>query len=236
MSGVLVAVLLASARTWALLRMQASWRVAIGPSWGLVAAGLAVIVGVLALLRGQLPMTLELSWFELLGALAFELLLGAVIGLVVALPGWALIGAAEESAGQLECGEGVARVVVLLSLAGALELGVHRFVWIGLLEGVNRFPLGEPLAWGQAILCIDLIGACVTWCCLALALATPVLLSRMLVELCLATLRPGGVASVDLHAVLGPGLRVGVGLLALAAAWSAYPQAFARGVVSMGGP
>jgi hypothetical protein len=57
-----------------------------------------------------------------------------------------------------------------------------------------------------------------------------VLLTRTIVSLCLASLGRERHGSFELVDVLAPGVRLGAGLVALGAAWSAYPEAFARGM------
>jgi len=235
--GLGAAVLLASARIWALLRVQASWRAALGWRWDWIAAGVAVSVAGIALVRGQLG-GFELDGVApLVAALGFELVLGSVIGLAVSLPGWALVGAAHESEANLEVrglsGAGsVASLVVVATLAAGLSLGLHRPLLAGLLGSFDRFALASPRAWALAIEpgLPWLIDALVGVTALALALATPVLLTRVLVELGVASLARAGFEAASLTAAITPGLRLAAALVALGAAWSAYPEAFARGL------
>ncbi|MCA9684443.1 MAG: hypothetical protein KC457_19775, partial [Myxococcales bacterium] len=67
-------------------------------------------------------------------------------------------------------------------------------------------------------------------CALALALASPVLLVRALVDVLLASLGRGPEPAAGMLAALLPGLRVVLALLVLGAAWSSYPEAFAAGL------
>lgn len=238
------ALLLGSARIWALLRVQASWRAALGLRWEWIAAAVAVAVAGLALGRGQLGgAVLELGDpATLVVSLGFEIVLGSVLGLAVSLPGWALVGAARETELQLELrgggggdgdgGGSLATLVIVASLAAGLGLGLHRPLLAGLLGSFDRFALGRPGAWAP------LLEAGTPWLAeqlvaitaLALALATPVLLTRVLVEIGAGSLARVGFEAASLSAALTPALRLAGALVALGAAWSAYPEAFARGL------
>lgn len=236
MNATLVAVALASARVWALLRVQASWRRAIGPSWVWIAAALAVLVAGLALVRGQLGAPAVTKVYMLGLWLGFELVLGSVVGLAVSLPGWALIGAADESERGLglsaDASGSLSALLVTASLAAGLSLGLHAPLCAGLLGLFDRFALAAPGEWLPALTQLPawLIEQVTGITVLALALATPVLLTRALVQLCLVSLGRGSAGPADLLAALAPGLRLAAALVALGAAWSAYPEAFARGM------
>jgi hypothetical protein len=235
-NATLVAVALASARVWALLRVQASWRRAIGPSWGWIAAALAVLVAGLALVRGQLAAPVVSDVYVLGVALGFELLLGSVIGLAASLPGWALIGAAAQSERALgvhaDAAGSFGALLVTASLAAGLSLGLHAPLVAGLLGLFDRFVLATPSEWAPTLTLLPawLIEQVAGISVLALALATPVLLTRALVQLCVVSLGRGMSGSADLMAALAPGLRLATALVALGAAWSVYPEAFARGM------
>jgi flagellar biosynthesis protein FliR len=235
MSGALVCVLLASARLWACLRVQASWRSAVGIHWEWIAGALAISVAVLAWAGGRLDAGVAVDGSTIAIALAFELLLGSVLGLVISLPGWALVGAAQESEQALawegESGS-LACLLVAASLAAGLALGLHAPLCAGLLGLFDRFELAHPSAWAPALAELPsyLIDRVTAIMLLGLALATPVLLTRMIVSLCLASLGRERHDARELVDVLSPGLRLGAGLVALGAAWSAYPEAFARGM------
>lgn len=235
MSGALVCVLLASARLWACLRVQASWRFAVGVHWEWIAGALAVGLAVLAWAGGRLGASVALDGTTIVVALVFELLLGSVLGLVISMPGWALVGAAQESEQALAWqGESasLARLLVVASLAAGLALGLHAPLCAGLLGLFDRFELAHPSAWVPALTELPsyLVDRATAILLLGLALATPVLLTRMIVSLCLASLGRERHDAGELVDVLSPGLRLGAGLVALGAAWSAYPEAFARGM------
>jgi hypothetical protein len=237
-NATLVAAALASARVWAMLRVQASWRHAIGASWTWIAAALAVLIAGLALTRGQLG-ALAVDDIYVLGLwLGFELLLGSVVGLAVSLPGWALIGAADESEAALElradpdASGSLSALLVTASLAAGLSLNLHAPLCAGLLGLFDRFALARPREWLPTLAQLPswLIEQVAGISVLALALATPVLLTRALVQVCSISLGRGSVEPADLLAALAPGLRLAAALVALGAAWSAYPEAFARGM------
>ncbi|KIG15772.1 hypothetical protein DB30_05342 [Enhygromyxa salina] len=239
MNATVVGLALASARVWALLRVQASWRRAIGPTWGWIAAALAVVVAGLALLRGQVGGQVGAPAVDnpyVLGVwVGFELLLGSVVGLAVSLPGWALIGAGEQSEQALglrgDAGASLSALVVAASLAAGLSLGLHAPLLAGLLGLFDRFALADPGAWLPTLAALPgwLIQHAAGITVLALALATPVLLTRAVLQVCVVSLGRGG-GGADLVAALAPGLRLAAALVALGAAWSAYPEAFARGM------
>lgn len=235
MSGLALALLLASARVWALLRVQASWRAVLGRRLEWIAAALAVSVAGLLAVTGRLA-PLEFDGLgPLLLALVFELALGSVIGLAVSLPGWALVGAAMQSEHALELrGDGpgtVATLLVAASLAAGLSLGLHGPLLAGLLASFEVFELASASEW---LLALEL-GAWLSEqlariTSLALALATPVLLTWTLIELGAASLGRVGFEAASFSAAITPGLRLAAALVALGAGWSAYPEAFARGL------
>ncbi len=236
MSGTVGLVLLASARLWATLRVQASWRWAIGPTWEWIAGALAVCMATLAWSSGRLGEAALAEGPTFVLALLFELILGTVLGLMISLPGWALVGAARESEHALgwqgEQGESgsLARLLIAASLAAALALGLHAPLCAGLLGLFDRFALARPPDWLPALAELPdyLIDRAVAITLLALALATPVLLTRTIVALCLSSLAREREDAAELLDVLSPGMRLAAGLVALGAAWSAYPEAFAR--------
>ena len=142
------ALLLATARLWALLRVQASWSAALGGRWGWIAGGLALALAGLASASGRLPVFEGLGSFFIV-ALAFELALGTVLGLAVSLPGWALVGAAGQIEHELELRgpASLAPLLICASLAAALGLGLHRPLLATLLASFAEFALATPRAW-----------------------------------------------------------------------------------------
>ena len=235
--------LLASARLWACLRCQASWRCALGPRWEWISAIVALALAALALLGGKLAdpsPELARGWTQLGLALGFELLLGATLGALVSLPGHALVGAATTSDALLRerphdpaspaAPASMTSLLVCASLAAGLSLGLHRPLLAALLAGFELLPLGDPYSWMPPAteLLTRAPEAAAHASVLALALATPVLLTRALACLALACLARGGVNLEALSGVLAPGLRLALAMITLGAAWSSYPQAFAR--------
>jgi type III secretory pathway component EscT len=234
-SGLGLALLLASARVWALLRVQASWRAVLGRRWELIAAALAVLVAGSMIAAGRLT-ALELDGLGSLAvALLFELALGSVIGLAVSLPGWALVGAAAQSEHALELRSDepstLSILLIAASLAAGLSLGLHGPLLAGLLASFERFELASASTWLIAPeLGAWLIEQLAMITSLALALATPVLLTWTLIELGAASLGRVGFEPAALSSAITPALRLASALVALGAAWSAYPEAFARGL------
>jgi len=230
-------VALAAARIWALLRVQASWQRALGLHWQWLSAGLAVALAVLLVARapGVAP-PMSTSTSGLLAALALELLLGTVLGLLAALPGHALVGATTESSAGLGLGDAqpsLSLVVIMASLAVGLGLGLHGPLLTSLLASFDALPPAAPEAWLIAAASFDaaqIVTAAIRMSALALALATPVLLTELVATAALACLARAELGARALAEVLGPGLRFTLALLALGAAWSSYPEAFARGM------
>ncbi len=230
---------LALVRVWSLLRVQASWRALLGRLWEPIAAALALSVAAAMLLAGRLAWapTPE-HWIAAVELLALEFLLGGVIGQLAALPGWALVGAAQTSEQALGYVDEPDRpgslraLIVALALASGLGLGLHRPLIAGLWRTVERLPLGEPLAWLPELerVAVELPTMLVELTTLALALATPVLLVHAVVTISIGSLARGPDPAEALLASVVPGLRFAAALLALGASWSVYGDAWARGL------
>lgn len=226
---------LASVRLWAVLRVQASWRALLGPTWEPIAAALALALAGVACWSSAIAIPPPDSLAAAIVMLALEFMLGSVIGLLASLPGWALCGASEVASLDLS-GAGRPRslthTMLALALAAALTLGLHRPLLATLLGSFASLPLAEPLAWASAaeLTLTSLPGLLLRFSALALALATPVLLIRMVVEIGVAALARGPDPAAALLAGLTPGLRFAAAALALVASWSAYPRAWAQGL------
>ncbi|MBX7078856.1 MAG: hypothetical protein K1X88_06675 [Nannocystaceae bacterium] len=218
MNAVVAALVLAFARCFAIVRVQPGLRAAMpGTSWAVA----ALLGGVLALSLpgGGAPV---LAW-GFVPALIAELVLGTVIGLVLAWPTHAVIGAATTSALVLRTPPAsfVALVLALVS-ALALALGLHHAALQGNVSLGSLFPLGDPQAWIPAVAQLGpwSIAAITSATTLALALATPALLAAVAVELLAAVASRGpGVAPVLASAVT-PMLRLAAVLAALGASWA----------------
>lgn len=216
----------ATLRLFGLLRQQTLWRVAVGPAWEVVAAVLAGLVAVVATSAGADRVVTLPTW--LLVAVC-EFLLGSVVGILVSLPGHALLAAAGQSGESLNVPRsGLVVVFAVTCLAGGLAVGIHHPLLLGLQQQLTQWPLGEPARWWPALDGIDarVIAAAQGYLALAFTLATPVLLSVAVVDLTLRlTIR--GVASAPGDA-LRPWLATTAALVALGAAWAAYPEAWQR--------
>jgi type III secretory pathway component EscT len=214
-------------RIFGLLRAQTLWRDAVGPLWEGIAAALA-ICSALVLLPTASAEAVPLTRWLLIGAC--ELLLGSVIGVLLSLPGAALLGAAGQSAAglQLPRNRGLPLMLTVACLAGGLLAGVHRPLLLALRELLGAWPVGAPARWlpGLPALASWILGAGQACLVLALSFATPVLLSAATLDLGLR-LASRGVAAPLLE-VLRPWVVVVAALVALGAAWAAYPEAWLR--------
>ncbi len=222
-------------RLWALLRVQASWRALVGPSWEAIAAALALALAGLWLLGSGTTIAPPDTIADALIGVGLEVLLGSVLGMVASLPGWALCGAAELTQIELASdarSRSLASLTLALALAAGLALGLHRPLLASLLASFASLPLADPLAWSSAVelTLAELPMLLARFTTLALALATPVLLIRLVVEVGVAALARGPDPAAALLAGVTPGLRFCAATLALAASWSAHPQAWAQGL------
>ena len=227
MSAALTTWVLATARLTAILWVQVLWRRAV-PAWSLLALGLSMTLATLVPVAEPEPLG------ELVVLGAFEVLLGLVIGLLVTLPGHALLGAMGASALVLRTPvKPLARLCVSLTLASALGLGLHRPLLGTLLETFVVLPLAEPTQWIEHWVASGagpLVRAAHAMLVLALALATPVLLMAAVADLATRSIGrgPGPVAAVV--APLEVWLRAAGGIVALGASWAAYSHVWAESV------
>lgn len=226
MSGGLAALGWGALRLFGLLRMQVLWRSALGPIWEGVSAALAVLLASVLLTRPGESVGLG-SWI-VIGLCEF--LLGSVIGGLVSLPGAALLGAAQQSATSLQLprGRGLPLLLAIACVSGGLLADLHRPLLVGLRELLLLWPVGAPDRWlpGLAALPPWILDSAHTGLVLALTFATPVLLTTATLDLGLR-LTARGVA-VPLLDVLRPWLVAAAALIALGAAWAAYPEAWLR--------
>ena len=84
--------------------------------------------------------------------------------------------------------------------------------------------------WAKDELTTDVIAAAYAMTVLALALATPVLLTVAVADLATRLLGRGSDPAGALMDALRPWLRTAGALIALGASWAAYPEAWARGL------
>jgi len=246
-------------RWWAILLVQVVWRRAVGPGWTLVAAGLG---GALALgssgggvaisgvaISGVAISGVAISGVAISGGAisgvaisgdpwllaAAELLLGALVGLCVALPGHALVGSAEATARVLGTAPGPWRaLVVCLVGAVGLELGLHRPLLLAGEGLVEAWPPGEPQAWASAAETIPAGRLAHAMALLALTLATPALLAGAVVELSARLLATGSSAVMPAGATAASWGRVAAALVATGASWAAYEGIWAQRVLADG--
>jgi hypothetical protein len=210
---------LVALRWWALLQMQALWRAAVGRWWTAVSAGLAVM---LALGSGAWGVPRVDPWL----AAAAEVGLGALVGLVVALPGHAVLGAAGASARALGTVPGPWRALTLALVgATAIGLGLHRPLLLGAQGTFETWPVGNPLAWGS----IDVpVGPLLHGLALlALTLATPALLAAALGEVVLRVVGARAGAGGPMLDTASAWLRVAAAAVATGASWAAYDAIWA---------
>jgi flagellar biosynthesis protein FliR len=225
-------VLWAALRLFGLLRVQVLWREAVGPAWEAVAAGLAVCVALVVT-----PATADVAvatpaWWLVAGC---EFLFGSVTGMLLSLPGQALLGAGGQ--GELLVLHGargrLAALFAVACVAGGLAADLHRPLLVSLQRHLSVWPVGEPARWmsGLDAFATQAIAGGHAYLVLAFTLATPVLLAYAVIDLTLRwTVR--GVATTPGDA-LRPWLATAAALVALGASWAAYPDAWQRG---FGGP
>jgi type III secretory pathway component EscT len=225
-SGGIAALGWGALRLFGLLRMQVLWRSALGPVWEGVSAALALLLASVLLTRPGESVALG-SWI-VIGLCEF--LLGSVIGGLISLPGAALLGAAQQSAASLQLprGRGLPVLLAIACVSGGLLADLHRPLLVALRELLVLWPVGEPGRWspGMAVLPPWILASAHTGLVLALTFATPVLLTTATLDLGLR-LTARGVA-VPLLEVLRPWLVAAAALIALGAAWAAYPGAWLR--------
>lgn len=221
--------LLVAARLWAVLRAQAIWNEVVGPAWIALSAGLAVMLTPAvapgldtSLVRPELSASLVF-------ALGAELALGTVLGWLASLPGFALLGAAGAMSTTLKVpASGWRALLVAIAAALGLLLGVHHIALTALVGTFEIFPVGDPSSWGPLEiepLVVLLDGLLV----LALSLATPVLLVAAVAELGVALATPAfSWVTVPMTSLV----RTAGVLIALGAAWSARPEAWAQTIAA----
>lgn len=215
-------------RLAALLAAQVVWARLVGGLWAAVAGGLAVVLAG-AWTLGEAPggvVTLE----RFVRGAALEVVVGGALGLVVALPGHALVGAAAVSGRAVSGRRGGAleALVIAVVVAAGVGLGAHRPLVRGLWAVLGAWPAGEVPVWGWpepatvAAWGAGLLG-------LALALATPVLLTQAVGDL---GLRLCGRSEEDGVAALRPWLVALAAALALGASIESHPEGWARSLAS----
>jgi hypothetical protein len=214
---------LVALRWWMILQAQVLWRAAVGPGWTAISVGLALVLSV----SGATPWDVAPPRVDPWVAVAAEVGLGAVVGLVVGLPGYAVLGAARASARVL----GTAPepwLALTLSVVGAtaLGLGLHRPLLLGAHAVFEAWPVGDPLAWGTAV-DVSVGRLAHGLALLALTLATPALLAGALGELVVRVVGARSGVGGGMADGLAPWLRVAGALVATGASWAAYDAVWA---------
>jgi len=214
-------------RLAALLAVQGAWLRLLGPLWWLVAGALALCLGASVGLEGA-RLAAEVgavSATQWLGGALREALSGGLLGLVVALPGYALLGAAAASASTLAGARLAALELLIVAVALALlfEAGGHRPLLAGLAAAARVWPAGASAL--PSVSTGELAGWAAGMLGLALALATPVLLVSAALDLALRLVQRPGSEPVE---ALRPWVVAVAASLALAASWESYPAAWLR--------
>jgi hypothetical protein len=224
-ASTIVLVSLVTARTWGLLRVQAVYRCALPGTWWAWSAALAATLGFLSIsFASPVPWPGLARWFILAG---MELALGTALGLVVTLPGYAVIGASRESFARLGLAAertSTVAMVAAISIAGGLALGLHRPLLLAWLETLDRWEPGLPATWVPPAFDVSAVAmAAADLSFLALALATPVLLTAAVMDVASAwVLRVSARPASALHTWA----RFSACLIALGASWEAYSSSW----------
>lgn len=214
------------------LRLQPHWATVVGSLWWPAAA--AVAVGVAASTGGP-PVVLESgeAWAVAVGA---EVFLGLGIGVLASLPAYALLGGASASAAALRTAPApLVRMSVSGALVAALCLRLHHPALVVLRDQAQLLPPARPELWLPSVaelpsrLALHLDGMLM----LALTLATPVLLSTVILQAAAAVVGSGPSVSRPISTTAAPALATLGALLAFATSWAVYPSGWARSAVSV---
>ncbi len=225
-------------RLGALLVVQVAWLRLLGPLWIPVALMLALsIAGALALSPDSSGIIASAEIIEpivLVRGAVLEVIFGGLAGLVIGLPGHALLGAANASQRALEIRRGAFEpLLIALVLSLCLGLGLHAPLLLGLREFALLLPPGLALPDSLDALRGGLdpeiiAGTAAHLLFLALALATPVLLTRAVIELAASLVEAPGRS----RSGFAPWLATAAAVLALCASWAAYPDAWLQALES----
>lgn len=181
------------------------------------------------------PVVLEsvTSWVFAIGT---ELLLGAGLGVLASLPAYALLGGATASAVALRTAPTpLVRMSVSGALVAALCLRLHHPALRVLRDQALLLPPAQAELWLPSlaklpsVLAVHLDGMLM----LALTLATPVLLTAVILQAVAAIVGSGPAVSRPISAAVAPALATLGALMAFAASWAVYPSGWARSAVSV---
>lgn len=228
----IAAAMLLAVRWFVVLRLQPHWSYALGRLWWPVALGVAGSVA-----AASAPVGIELvSTSDWALAVGGELVLGGGLGVMVSLPGYALLGGTSASAGALRTmPRPLVRMSTSAALVAALSLRLHHPALVVARDHAEALPPGRPGLWLPSLaelvytLPVELNGMLL----LALTLATPVLLSVVVLRSAVALVGAGPAAAKPLSDAVGPALAAAGALLALAASWVVYPVGWARSAVAV---
>lgn len=218
---------LVALRWWALLQVQGLWRAAVGPWWTVVSVGLALGLAV----SGAAPWAVTVPVVDPWVAAVAELVLGGLVGLVVALPGYAVLGAAEASARIVGMSPRAWRALTLGVVgATALGLGLHQPLLLGARGVFEAWPVGDPFGWAMAEVSVARLAHGLVL--LALTLATPALLAGAVGELVVRVVGARAGAGGAMALGMAPWLRMAGALVATGASWAAYDAVWAARALS----
>ncbi len=229
----LAGAILLTVRWFIALRLQPHWSLALGRAWWLVALGIAV--GVAASADGAVVLPASPGGWVI--ALLGEAALGAGLGVLASLPAYALIGGAAASAAALRTAPApLVRACVSAALVAALGLGLHHPALLVLRDQTAVLPPGRPDAWLPELsgLLPNVVVQLDAMLVVALTLATPVLLTVVMVRSVVAVVGTGPEVAKPFSDAVGPALATLAALVAFAAAWSVYPVGWARAAVAVG--
>jgi hypothetical protein len=210
---------LAVVRWIAVLRVQPLLRIGLGP----VAWVFAFVFAIVLALRdvGAAMSAMPTDAFVL--ALVAEAVLGTVVGHAISLGAHAVVGAAATTATVLRAPPApLVGLFVALVLSTAFALGLHHAALQGAAALQQAWPLGDPMLWiPRADDALPTVVAAASGAfALALAFATPALLTAATAELVAAAVVRGPGAAAALGQAVLPTLRLAMVLVALGASWA----------------
>lgn len=213
---------LAVARLFGILRAHVLLRHVTGVAWWAISAVLAIGLSPLVLASTSTEPTGGIEWVALV---VLEFGLGTVLGTVLSFPGHAVIGSAQLVGIATLQGprqKTMAAMVLLVAASLGWALSLHHALFETVVELARQFPVADIESWGRALDPANLPRLAHGLCVLALALATPVLLTAAVADAALRLTGQSG--EQDWTASLRPWVITAGALIALGASWSAFPQ------------